>query len=107
MSEKTVDLSKALKLKKKSGIKKKTIRAIHAQMNETVMGSLNGWSDTVLNPKMPDGHKLVILIQALGQVADAMREETPTNLTDELVRLATVSAGWAESSRKGSQQWTT
>lgn len=106
MNSPTIDVQKALKLKKKSGIKKGTIRAIHSQMNNTVLNSANGWSDTVLNPNMPDGQKLVILIQTLGLVADAMRTETATDLTDELVRLATVSAGWAESSKKGGQ-WTT
>jgi hypothetical protein len=102
-----VDIVKATGMKKRSGIKKPTIKAIHLQMNNTQLNSPNGWSDTVLNPNMPDGHKLVILIQTLGLVAAAMQAEAPENLTEELIRLAAVSAGWAESSRKGKTQWTT
>lgn len=107
MTDDIVDIAKEFKVKKQSGIKKRTIKAMHQRMNTAVINSANGWSDTTLNPKMPDGHKLVILIQALGEVADAMRSETPKDLTTELVQLATFTAGWAESSRKGSQQWTT
>lgn len=101
-----VDIVKATGMKKRSGIKKHTVKAIHLQMNNTVMNSLNGWSDTVLNPNMPDGHKLVILIETLGLVAAAMQSDNDSNLTEELIRLAAVSAGWAESSRKAGQ-WTT
>jgi hypothetical protein len=108
MSDKNVvDVGKALHVKNKSGIKKGTIKAMHREMNTLCVDSVTGWSGTVLNPQMPQGHKLVILIQALGEVADAMRSETPKDLTTELVKLATLTAGWAESSKRGSQEWTT
>jgi hypothetical protein len=100
-----VDVGKVMKAGKRSGIKKTTIRAIHERMNDLCLNAIGGWQDTPLNPHMPDGEKLVILIQAVGNVADAMRDDTPQSLQPELIKTATLVAAWAEANRKGGSAW--
>lgn len=99
------DVNKAFQTDKRSGIKKPTIRALHAALNDLCLNSIGGWQDTPLNPHMPDGEKLVILIQAVGNVADAMRDDTPQSLHPELIKTATLVAAWAEADRKGGTPW--
>lgn len=103
----TLDVAKVFKAKKRSGIKKATIGAMHAALNDLCLNSIDGWQGTPLNPRMPDGEKLVILMKAVGNIADAMRDDTPQSLQPELIKTATLVAAWAEADRRGGTKWAT
>lgn len=105
-----VDLGELFQVKKKSGIKKKVIAAIHKEMNNAVLKH-GGWHMTPLNPQMPDGEKLIILVEEVGETARAITYDNgdADKLYDELIQVATMAAAWAQSTRrkgKAGRQWT-
>ena len=123
------EVAKVFGMKKKSGIKKKVIRDIHLEMNKAT--AKHGWYRTPLNPQMPDGQKLVVLAEEIGEVAggnppDLERVQELTralglvaramtydngdrdSLYAELIQVATMAASWAQSLRaKQPKDWVT
>jgi NTP pyrophosphatase (non-canonical NTP hydrolase) len=128
-----VDLRKAYNVKKKSGIKKKVVRDMHEEMNRASVK--HGWAMTPLNAQMPDGQKLVILAEEVGEVAEAMNDADPEMairmrrmakslgkvaramtydngdqemLYRELIQVATMAGAWAQSLKaRKTQDWVT
>jgi hypothetical protein len=122
-----------MKVKKKSGIKKKVLNDMHEEMNTAVVRHM--WAMTPLNPQMPDGQKLVVLTEEIGEVAEAIDEKNPelaarmvelaaalgrvaramtydngdpAHLYRELIQVMTMSGAWAQSMRAGRpKDWVT
>ena len=80
--------------------KRKPYRAIHVEMNQATLK--HTWSMTPLNPQMPDGQKLVVLVEEIGEAADDQSD------ADEYIQIATMAGAWAQSLRaKQAQDWVT
>ena len=131
--DKTVNMQKGLKVKKRSGIKKRVVGDMHEEMNQAVTRHM--WAMTPLNPQMPDGQKLVVLTEEIGEVAESIDENNPElaarmvalaeslgkvaramtydngdpeQLYRELIQVMTMSAAWAQSLRAGkAKDWVT
>lgn len=79
---------------------KRVIQAVHLEMNQAVARHM--WAMTPLNPQMPDGQKLVVLVEEVGEAADAPED------AGELIQVATMAAAWAQSCRATrTQDWAT
>jgi len=88
-----VSLARSLKLKK-------PFRAVHLEMNQAVFK--HTWALTPLNPQMPDGQKLVILVEEIGEAADDHNDAA------EFIQIATMAGAWAASLRADkAQDWVT
>lgn len=75
-------------------------RAIHTEMNAATFK--HTWAMTPLNPQMPDGQKLVVLAEEVGEAAEA------TDSVAEHIQIATMAGAWAQSLRaKRPQDWVT
>jgi hypothetical protein len=84
----------------RSAGQKKPYRAIHLEMNQAVFK--HTWSMTPLNPQMPDGQKLVVLVEEVGEAADDPDD------AHELIQIATMAGAWAASLRATkTQDWVT
>lgn len=94
-----VNLAKALRTNKRSGIKKGVIRDLHQDMNNWTGGA--GFHETSLNPQMADGQKYVLLETASGHVGETLGGNNPDQTYRELLRCATVALSWAQVIRKG------
>lgn len=59
----------------------------------------HGWTQTPVNPAMPDSLKLIILVEEVGEVARAMTydEYDLVKLRAELIQVAAMAAAWAQS----------
>ena len=83
--------------KRKSAIKKKTIKEMHLLVNRRI-GAV-GAEQTVLNPDMSDHEKFVQLTRQTGNIGDTLAGDNPTAalLHSELIRVMALAAGWAQS----------
>ncbi len=52
---------------------------------------------TPINPDLPWGMKLAILVEEVGEAATAASREEPTELVGELLQVAAMAAAWVES----------
>jgi len=88
-----VSITRSLKVKK-------VYRAIHTEMNQAVVK--HTWAMTPLNPQMPGGQKLVVLVEEFGEAA-----EDPGDAA-EYIQIATMAGAWAASLRaQKPQDWVT
>jgi hypothetical protein len=75
-------------------------RAIHTEMNNATLK--HTWAQTPLNPQMPDGQKLVVLVEEVGEAAEADAS------IEEYIQIATMAGAWAASLRAANpQDWVT
>jgi hypothetical protein len=83
--------------KRKSAIKKKTIRAMHQEVNRRIAAV--GAEQTVLDEDMTDQEKFVQLTRQTGNIGDTLAGATPAPelIRSELIRLMALAAGWAQS----------
>lgn len=83
--------------RKGSAIKKKTIKAMHLEVNRRVAAV--GAEQTVLDPDMSDHEKFVALTRQTGNIGDTLAGPTPAPelIRSELIRLMALSAAWAQS----------
>lgn len=68
---------------------RKVWRAIHTEMNNATMK--HTWAQTPLNPQMPDGQKLVVLVEEVGEAAEDVTD------AEEFIQIATMAGAWAAS----------
>jgi hypothetical protein len=83
--------------KKRSAIKRKTIRAMHLEVNRRIAAV--GAEQTVLDPDMTDHEKFIQLTRQAGNIGDTLAGPTPAPelIHSELIRLMALSAAWAQS----------
>jgi hypothetical protein len=91
--------SVAVKQARKLG-SRKVYRAIHTEMNNATLK--HTWANTPLNPQMPDGQKLVVLVEEVGEAAENRSS------IEEFIQIATMAGAWAASLRaENPQDWVT
>jgi hypothetical protein len=85
------------KRKRKSAIKKKTIKAMHQEVNRRIAAV--GAEQTVLDEDMPDHEKFVQLTRQTGNIGDTLAGQAPAPelIYSELIRLMALCAAWAQS----------
>jgi hypothetical protein len=83
--------------KRKSAIKKKTIKAMHVEVNRRIAAV--GAEQTVLDEDMSDHEKFVQLTRQTGNIGDTLAgtNPEPALIRSELIRLMALSAAWAQS----------
>jgi hypothetical protein len=83
--------------KRKSAIKKKTIKAMHVEVNRRIAAV--GAEQTVLDETMTDQEKFVQLTRQTGNIGDTLAgiNPEPRLIHSELIRLMALSAAWAQS----------
>lgn len=59
----------------------------------------HGPGNTVQNPDMPNWRKLAILVEEVGEVAEAMQDDKGKGLARELLQVAAVALMWYDSVR--------
>jgi len=85
------------KRKRKSAIKKKTIKAMHVEVNRRIAAV--GAEQTVLDEDMSDHEKFVQLTRQTGNIGDTLAGQAPAPelIYSELIRLMALCAAWAQS----------
>lgn len=83
--------NKEMQLKQVSPL---TLDAIQA---EVIRAQAKHKTRTPINPLLPWGQKLAILVEEVGEVATAASREAPTELVGELLQVAAMAAAWVES----------
>jgi hypothetical protein len=83
--------------RKRSAIKKKTVRAMHLEVNRRVAAV--GAEQTVLDPDMTDHEKFVQLTRQVGNIGDTLAGGSPAPelVHHELIRVMALAGAWAQS----------
>jgi hypothetical protein len=83
--------------KKRSAVKKKTVKAMHREVNRRVAAV--GAEQTVLDPDMTDHEKYVQLGRQVGNIGDTLAGGNPAAelVHHELIRVMALAGAWAQS----------